>query len=66
MSANLSPLCLIQQAFFWCLICARRCSGHLSKTDSFLFFIPVGSDGKESAYNAEDPDSIPGSEDPLE
>ena len=27
---------------------------------------PRGSDGKASAYNAEDPGSIPGSEDPLE
>ena len=27
---------------------------------------PCDSDGKESAYNAEDPGSTPGSEDPLE
>ena len=32
----------------------------------YLLGFPAGSDGKASAYNAGDPGSIPGSEDPLE
>ena len=31
-----------------------------------LVVFPGGSDGKESAYNAGDPSSIPGRKDPLE
>ena len=32
----------------------------------YILCFPGGSDGRESAFSAEDPGSIPGSEDPLE
>ena len=35
-------------------------------TCTYVSGLPSGSDGKESAYNAGDPGSIPGPEDPLE
>ena len=47
--------CVLTQPFFW--MCIYKC---LSVYTNFLFF-PGGSDGKESACNAGDPGSIPGS-----
>ena len=48
----------------------HRNRGFFKKVIILLYKImwgfPDGSDGKESAYNAEDPGSSPGSKDPLE
>ena len=61
-----SLICLLSANFYHIALSIIR--GKLYKFLGYYhcMYFPGGSDGKASVYDAEDPGSIPGSEDPLE